>query len=333
MKRAKTCKEIYNIILKEMPKQLKDIEKIAYIMMKIAENRSFSSKYYWSDAENRKKIYDNARKEKNRMPEQKKQLMCVTAARMLKSIAREFGIDIYYLGAEGGTIQNNGLDNFINGEHIIPLYKTEDGRFIKVDVERNLDNIQCGKKWTNFGTKDGDERLVELGDEVIANIMKKIGYIKDENEYFDNYIKILMEKHQDLDFNELLTCILEDTNVSIRAGKLESSVDIFRFYRKIIGQLDINDKNTKVYIFGGKNNHSVKRRKYTVGIYLQEEQGEMFWLWSRRQNKMISISREELEYFIRFKGLELVSPKNNIAKIIGIKNVDVQSINEDIFVR
>ena len=36
MKRAKTCKEIYNIILKEMPEQLKDIEKIAYIMMKIA---------------------------------------------------------------------------------------------------------------------------------------------------------------------------------------------------------------------------------------------------------------------------------------------------------
>ena len=48
---------------------------------------------------------------------------------------------------------------------------------------------------------------------------------------------------------------------------------------------------------------------------------------------MISISREELEYFIKVKGLELVSPKDRISEIIGIKNVDVQSINEDIYVR
>ena len=61
--------------------------------------------------------------------------------------------------------------------------------------------------------------------------------------------------------------------------------------------------------------------------------GEKFWLWSRMQKRMISISREELEYFIKVKGLELVSPKNSISKIIGIKNVGVQSISEDIYVR
>lgn len=330
MKQTKTYKDIYNIILREMPPKLNNIEKIAFIMMIIAQNRSFSSKYYWSDVENRKKIYDNARKVKNRRLEKKKQLMCVTAARMLKSIAKEFGIDIYYLGDESGTIQNNSLDNFINGEHIIPLYRMEDGRFIKVDVERNLDNIKCGKKWSNFGTKDGDERLVELDDVVITSIMKKIGYVKDENEYFDNYIKSLMEQQEGIAGNALLSTILEDNNVSKRAGKLDSSVDIFRFYRKIIGQLDIKDK---IYIFGGKNNETLKRRKYTVGIYLQEDMGEKFWFWSRMKKRMISISREELEYFIKVKGLELVSPKDRISEIIGIKNVDVQSINEDIYVR
>ena len=61
--------------------------------------------------------------------------------------------------------------------------------------------------------------------------------------------------------------------------------------------------------------------------------GEKFWFWSRMQKRMISISREELEYFIKVKGLELVSPKDRISEIIGIKNVDVQSINEDIYVR
>ena len=66
---------------------------------------------------------------------------------------------------------------------------------------------------------------------------------------------------------------------------------------------------------------------------MQEDMGEKFWFWSRMQKRMISISREELEYFIKVKGLELVSPKDRISEIIGIKNVDVQSINEDIYVR
>ena len=59
MGKTKTKEQIYNEIVNEMPENLNEIELSAFIMYKIAEERSFSSRYYWTDSKTREKIYES----------------------------------------------------------------------------------------------------------------------------------------------------------------------------------------------------------------------------------------------------------------------------------
>lgn len=59
MKKNKGKEQIYQEIYKEMPKNLNEKEIAAFIMMKIAKERSFSSKYYWGNTRTREKIYED----------------------------------------------------------------------------------------------------------------------------------------------------------------------------------------------------------------------------------------------------------------------------------
>ena len=332
MEKNKSQKQIYKLIEKNMPENLNDAEKIAYIIMIIAQNRSFSSKYYWSSVKNRERIYDKARKTKNYKFQEKRQIMCVTAASMLRNIAKKFDIDIYYYGAESGIVANNDFCDFVKGEHIVPIYKTQEGKFLRVDLERNLDNIQAGKKWTDFGTNNGNKLFCELDDEEVNNIMKKIGYISDEREYFDYYIETLL-KQSDLETKkQKINLIFQDKNITERARKMKSSVDIFRYYFKCIRNIEGNEQ---LYMFGGIGKNQNNKRRYSVGVLLKSDDYDTFWFWSNRNKSMVEISKEELKYFIKHKGLRLVSPKYDIKKIIDLDDEKCKSkfSQEDILIR
>lgn len=157
----KSKETIYKEILKEMPQNLSEEEKAAFIMKKIAEERSFSSRYYWSSNKVREKMYRLAKRDKLSIRKNKRQLICVTATKLFKDIATRFGLDVYIIGDSKMT--KDDLDIFESGEHVSPVIKTKDGRFIKADTEWNLENIQTGRRWMKFGTKDeGQDNLDTL---------------------------------------------------------------------------------------------------------------------------------------------------------------------------
>ena len=52
--------QLYQKIKDKMPQNLSELEKSAYIMMVIAQNKEFSSQYYWSDKATRRKMYNKA---------------------------------------------------------------------------------------------------------------------------------------------------------------------------------------------------------------------------------------------------------------------------------
>lgn len=105
--------QISQEIERKMPKQLNELEKAAYIMMNIGKDRIFSPQYYFSDK---------------------------TACRLYKYVAERNGLDVYYTG-DSGKLTKNDLSIFKDGEHLTPVVKLKDGRFIKVDVEWDLENI------------------------------------------------------------------------------------------------------------------------------------------------------------------------------------------------
>lgn len=310
MKREQICQDIE----RKMPKQLNELEKAAYIMMVIGKNRMFSPQYYFSDKKTRAKIYRNARKKSRKNLQNKKSLICVTACKLYKYIAEKNGLDVYYTG-DSGKLTKNDLSIFEVGEHLTPVVKLKDGRLIKVDVEWDLENIQTGMKWIKFGTKDkNDVLLSQLTQNEIDNIMCKIGYINNKSEYTDVYLEKLKKDLIGLTTKQKLDIIFNDEKITKLAQKLKGSVEIYRFYRRIIKDFTTkteeenktNDYGKNVFCFGSYLKHN-NINKYTICIYYRnlEEKDKKIWIWSKKEKKMVDISLIELRYFLENKRLKI----------------------------
>lgn len=316
MKRQQISQEIE----RKMPKQLNELEKAAYIMMSIGKDRIFSPQYYFSDKKTRNKIYRNARKKSRINLQNKETLICVTACRLYRYVAERNGLDVYYTG-DSGKITKNDLSIFEDGEHVTPVVKLKDGRFIKVDVEWDLENIQTGMRWMKFGTKDkNDVQLSQLSQNEIDDIMCKIGYINDKSDYTDFYLEQLAKKIKDLTTKEKLNVIFNDEKITQIAQKLKGSVEIYRFYRRIIkdfttkeeGERKTNDYGKNVFCFGSYLKSKSNKKKYTVCVFYRnsEDNDKKIWMWSKKGKKMIEISLIELKHFLENKRLKIYPGKN-----------------------
>ncbi len=148
MVKTKSKEQIYNEIIEEMPDNLDEIDLSAFIMYKIAKERSFSSRYYWGDDKTREKIYELCVHKHTRKRENKRQFICVTATKIYKELAERLGLDVYIIGDTKLTKDDYSI--FRPGEHISPVIKTKDGKYIKADIEWDLENIQTGRRWIKF---------------------------------------------------------------------------------------------------------------------------------------------------------------------------------------
>lgn len=313
MKNFKTYEELCDLIENNLKqKNYDDIEKLAYMMMVIAKERSFSSEYNWNTKNNKSKIIKDLYKYERIVDLNNPQLICVTAARILKNIAKEFNIDINYFGTISGIVSENSFEGFLDSDHIVPVYKVDNNKFISADLEKNLDIIQTGKRWHDFGKNDkcNKDIFLELPITYIDGIMKKIGYINNVNDYLDTYIEGLFDKNYNNDISKKTKLLLENKHLSNLSSKLKSSVDIFRFYRRIIKEHICNEH--RVLSFGGRISNSCDDNKFVTGIYCNENGFERFWLWSNVQNKMIEIMKDDIESFINEYDIKIYSGNDSI---------------------
>lgn len=330
-------------VIDSMPENLNDLEKAAYIIMKIALEKSFSSEYYWSSTKLREKMYSKAIKKNNVKLKRKKQLICVTAARLFKDIAEQLGLEIYFLGGVSHKITQNNLSTFINGEHVIPILRLKDGRMYEVDLERNLDNIKTHRRWTNFCTNNHSDRLSTLSRDEIDNIMKKISYINSEQDYLDTYCEKLYKKISNYDLKRKIDTIFSEPEFNKQVCALNGSVDIYRFYRRIIRDFTIksdgkSDLNEKIYLFGGYTKNKKRKKTFTLCAFLNEKNNKSIWIWSKNQKKMIELKPTELKYFIHKKNLKLNIPGKNMEIYNELlnwvnKGENIENVEEDIWIR
>jgi len=325
MSNIKMKEHIYNEVLKEMPAGLNEKEIAAFLMKKMGEVRSFSSKYYWSDASTREKIYNLCTNKNTKIRENKKQLICVTATRMYNELAQRLGLNTYIMGDT--KITKNNYKSFFIGEHIYPVIKTKDGELIKADIEWDMANIQLGRKWIKFGTKDeeGQDFLTVLPQEELDNIMKKIGYIRSEEEYLENYIEKLELSNENIPLKNRVHRLFNDDVLTKRVSKLGSSVDIFRFYRSIVQDYITN--NGEVTLYGGYSNRNKRSpKKYAVLAYFEDENNnDEFQAWSDNFSKLLKISKSDLKQFIDKGWLSIVAGKKTKEK----RDRMLEKINND----
>ena len=310
MNKVKTVNKLYKELKEEIKDDFTEEEKAACIMKKIAEERSFSSKYYWANKTTREKIYRKAINNKTKIEKNKKQLICVTTTKIFMELAKKFNLDVYVIGDKDMTKDNFKIFNV--GEHVSPVIKTKDGRFIKTDVEWNFENIKTGRKWLNFGTKDEKQtQLEELTEEEIDNILIKIGYIRNKEDYLENYLKSMDLKNKNIKIKDRIDKVFNDNKIQEKVKKMDSSVDIYRFYRRILKE-EISKEN--IVLFGGYSSKKSKDlNKYTIITYLKQDEKESqksyFWIWSSRKKKMVSIEDRILKLMLEKNMINVVPGK------------------------
>lgn len=310
-------KELLEHIKKNMPKNLNEIEIAAYIAKEIALKRDFSARYYWSTKETRDKIYNLARDNNQIQLQDKKELICVTACKLYEYIARQYGMDIYFKG-DKNIITKSDYSIFESGEHIFPIVKLKDGRYIKVDVEWDLENIKTGLKWIKFGTIDENEGILStIPEDELELIMHKIGYKNKEEKYLNQHCKQLYNnKAKDLSTYERLNLIFNDPTILQNAGNLTGSVEIYRFYRQLIKDFTRETKqyNNTIFIFGvAAKPVNCENPKYTICTYFKDENQKNIWLYSKKLGKNIEISPKELAYYVKNNQISMVAGKSGEA--------------------
>ncbi len=328
MGKTKSKEQIYNEIIEEMPDDLNEIETSAFIMYKIAKERSFSSRYYWADKETRDNIYQSCVNKVTKKRENKRQLICVTATKMYKEIAQRLGLDVYIIGDI--KLTKNDYSVFKPGEHISPVIRTKNGEYIKADIEWDLENIQTGRRWIKFGTVDENQDILKtLSQEELDNVMKKIGYINSKEDYLENAFEKLNLDSPMLSLEEKLNKLFSDKEITEHVLKLKSGIDIFRFYRRAIKEY-IPDSDS-IALYGGYSQKNIKKgKKYTILVDLEENNKDKFWIWSNRKHQMQRISNEFVTSFIDSSLVKIVPGKKYIERCKNMLN-RIHSINRAVF--
>lgn len=158
--------------------------------------------------------------------------------------------------------------------------------------------------------------------------MKKIGYIDSKKDYLDEYIENLNLSDQSVSLEERINILFSDTKITERVSNLKSSIDIFRFYRRVIKEYIPN--KDKITLFGGYSEKNIKNgKKYTILTNLEENGVDKFWIWSNRNRQMQNVSKIYMKQFIDNGLVKIVPGKNTIDQCrMLLERINNEQINE-----
>ena len=167
-------KELLNDI-KEKTKDFSEIEKVRYVYLKLGSIFNFDSNFSFGNSKTRYDIYRSCSPRVEKLNEylEQKTVICRSLSYILRYILRELGIK--------NEMGYEDIEKRI--KHTYNIVKLQDGDTIYLDLQEDLENIQfkCRPKFF----------LSSLTQKELEIIDKKIGYISDEEYYYDEYFKFL----------------------------------------------------------------------------------------------------------------------------------------------
>ena len=307
-----------------MPSDFNEIEKLAFIENEIAKQISFDEQYLWGDRETKEKIYKLAKTEAQRPHKEiKRKLICITMSELFGYIAKELGFEVMYQKCAPGVEDKTGQRDIFNKvsskkqEHVYPIVKLSNGKYIKIDIQFDLYRLKTHSKPKAFGSnqiiiQNGIKTLI-LDNSEIEKIFRKI-YQLDENERFtDEYIMVFaaMLRCQHKTPIEMLEFFMNDPKIQ-EALQNARCIEANKLYKKILGVC--YDESRENQFFKEKDKaiieecvlYGEEQKRYSFCIYAENEEQRQFYVYSKRSRRMVNLTQEQVKQITQqAKNIEL----------------------------
>lgn len=353
MKDYMNKEKILQYVKENMPSNLLEEEKALYIAMCIAKFKDFNERYLLSHPDNSinnsteimQEIYINAQLGAGTKEEKykRKKLICVGIADLFYYVAKNMGLEVYKV-AKGKKIEN--LKELKMGQHVYNAIRASDGRMICVDVEKDLSRLKTHCRLIGFGsipndcnilgrefqnnTIEKDENLIdfqELSKEEIERCAQKTNYISKGDKYTDEYIIEIIKKNRYKGAVTILNKVLDDPKVETQISNIGTS-EAYKLWEIIMQSIDQENKFVfkQIKLCKCKLIRENKKSAYNFFVRVNCEDRLNFYMFSKKNHKMIKVTAEELEYMLK-NGLKITDPEMLITKELkNRKNVNKREV-------
>lgn len=315
MKKQKlTRKQLVEHIKQIMPSDLNEIEKLAFIETEIAKQISFDEQYLWGDKETKEKIYKLAKTQAQKpYKEIKRKLICVTMAELFGYVVEELGFEVLYQKRAPGQENQTG-DNDIfkkvspkKQEHVCPIVKLSNGKYIEVDIQADLYRLQTRSKPKAFGKtkfKIADGIITStVDDSITEKVFKKMYGLKENERFTDEYIAIFsaMLRYQGKTPIEMLEFFMNDPKIQEELQNTRC-IEANKLYKKILAVC--YDVSVDKQFFKDQDNAIIEecilsndkgQKIYSFCIFAENQEQQQFYVYSKRSRRMINLSQEEIQ--------------------------------------
>ena len=352
-RRKLTRKELVEHIKQTMPRDLNEIEKLAFIETEVAKQISFDEQYLWGDRESKEKIYKLAKRNAQMQHKEiKKKLICVTMAELFGYVAKEFGYEVLYQKRVPGEDDKTGEKEIFQKispkkqEHVCPIVKLSNGEYVEVDIQSDLYRLQTRSKPKAFGLNQAKVaqgiKTSIISNTTIEKVFRKIYKLQENERFTDEYIMVFsaMLGCQKKTPIQMLEFFMNDPKIQEElqnAGCIEAN----KLYKKILSlcyDLAIGNQffkeTDKAIIEECILSNDKGQKRYSFCIYAQSDEQQKFYVYSKKSKRMVNLSKEEMKQIsgqvmdVKFRGRPSDLKSDMISFINGEETNSKNSIEE-----
>lgn len=265
-------------------------EVVRYVYMNLGQRLSFNLEFSFGNSKKKREIYSN--NGRRNIAEQLKSniIICKSASYILERILKAMGVNI-----ETKVVP----EDYRKCAHMFNVVKPKDGReAYKIDLQTDLENIQSHTRTKEFGKSERTREISVISRDELERIDRKIGYIKNDYYYADEYLDLLkMNMRYFSDFREKVEFVLQ--NIDIYHNKEMKYAERKWHHETVIRELFTEEEQKQICV-NDCYRITPQGKEYVTCISLTiPKKGTSLYMFSVEDNNYREISVEELAHQVQ----------------------------------
>lgn len=296
--------------IKIKTKNYNELETLRYVYIYLGNMFNFNTEYYFGSNKKKYKIYRECLYNRNIFDKklEDKNIICICLSYIMEHVGKK--LDINIISREEPNAEKVR-------QHYLNYVTLKDNTKFFIDLQCDLDNIQTKCKTEYFGINEFGKEIIK--EEKLLEIDKKIGYIKEDELYTNDYLYMIKKAIEgDYPMEVKFDLAIKSLNMYTDISSLKY-VERYVYYKKMIKLLFNKEYNKIKFI----DSYQVinNKRVGTLIVYVRTK-GNFYKLYKYNQelNNFENIKYIELENEIT-KGLVLTKQIPIRKKVLNNYNI------------